>query len=44
MESKSAVARGVKSNSEFSEMVWSMSNWLLKLEKDSSDCLLIGLR
>lgn len=38
------VARGVRSNSEFSEMVWSMSNWLLKLEKDSSDCLLMGLR
>ena len=44
MESKSVVARGVRSNSEFSEMVWSMSNWLLKLENDSSDCLLMGLR
>ena len=44
MESKSIVAWGVRSNSEFSEMVWSMSNWLLKLENDSSDCLLIGLR
>lgn len=43
-ESKSIVARGVRSNSEFSEMVWSMSNWLLKLENDSSDCLLMGLR
>ena len=44
MESKSIVALGVKSNSEFSEIVWSMSNWLLKLENDSSDCLLMGLR
>ena len=44
MESISTVARGVRSNSEFSEIVWSMSNWLLKLEKDSSDCLLMGLR
>lgn len=43
-ESKFIVACGVRSNSEFSDMVWSMSNWLLKLEKDSSDCLLIGLR
>lgn len=43
MGSKSIVARGVRSNSEFSEMVWSMSNWLLKLENDSSDCLRMGL-
>lgn len=43
-ESKSVVARGVRSSSEFSEMVWSMSSWLLKLEYDSSDCFLIGLR
>lgn len=25
-------------------MVWSISSWLLKLENDSSDCLLMGLR
>ena len=43
-ESNSTVARGVRSNSEFSDMVWSMSSWLLKLEKDSSDGLLMGLR
>ncbi len=43
-ESKSIVALGVRSSSEFSEMVWSMSKWLLKLENGSSDCLLMGLR
>ena len=44
IESKVVVVWDVKSNSECSEMVWSMSNWLLKLENDSSVCLLMGLR
>lgn len=44
MESYSTVARGVKSSSEFSEMVWSMSSWLPKLEKVSSVGFLMGLR
>jgi len=43
-ESKSVVARGVRSSSEFSEMVWSISSWLPKLEKDSSEGFRIGLR
>ena len=32
------------SNSEFSDIVWSMSNWLPKLEKVSSVGFLRGLR
>ena len=43
MESRSVVALGATSNSEFSEMVWSMSRSLPKLEKGSSEALPIGL-
>ena len=38
------MTRGVMSNSEFSDIVWSMSNWLPKLEKVSSVGFLRGLR
>ena len=38
------MTRGVISSSEFSDIVWSMSNWLPKLEKVSSVGFLIGLR
>jgi len=44
MASYSIVARGVRSSSEFSDMVWSMSSWLPKLENVSSVGLRIGLR
>ena len=44
MLSYSVIARGVRSSSEFSDMVWSISRELLKLEKVSSEDLRSGLR
>ncbi len=42
--SYSLAPRGVRSSSEFSDIVWSISRELLKLEKVSSEDLRSGLR